>query len=213
MSVDIEYNGSSVATIGAGQMATLSCRGKLMEGDVVISSPESESCEVTYKGNKIANVPMGARVTIHTEGEQMEDDVVIEVVNSILALDSPTISLVGDILTTTDTSGLAEEFDILVDGVVKATINATKKTISFDIKNIETGTVRNYIAEEGMTWGEWIESEYDTYGEFDVNQLGEIWYIGGYNSPVYNQDNTIVKETDVIIEGYLYHRFSSVGSN
>jgi len=124
MSVDIEYNGSSIATIGAGQRATLSCRGKLMEGDVVISSPESDSCEVTYKGNKIADVPMGARVTIHTKGKQMEDDIVIEVVNSIPALDSPTISLEGDILTITDESGLAEEFDILVDGEVKATVEA-----------------------------------------------------------------------------------------
>jgi hypothetical protein len=124
MSVDIEYNGSSIATIGAGQRATLSCRGKLMEGDVVISSPESDSCEVTYKGNKIADVPMGARVTIHTKGKQMEDDIVIEVVNSTLALDAPTISLEGNILTITDVSNCATEVVISVDGEAKMNIPA-----------------------------------------------------------------------------------------
>ena len=37
-------------------------------------------------------------------------------------LEPPTISLEGDILTIIDTSGVAEKFDILVDGVVNATV-------------------------------------------------------------------------------------------
>lgn len=42
-------------------------------------------------------------------------------------LSAPTITLDGDILTITDESGLAEEFEILVDGEVKATVERSVK--------------------------------------------------------------------------------------
>ena len=45
-----------------------------------------------------------------------------------------------------------------LDKYIANTISSTVKTIKFKIGNVE------YTAEEGMSWGEWINSEYNVDG-------------------------------------------------
>lgn len=75
-------------------------------------------------------------------------------------LTAPTISLDGDTLTMTATDERTEEFAIFVDGVEMATVQTL---ISFMIE----GTT--YQAVEGMTWGEWVESAFNTGNYFVEN--------------------------------------------
>lgn len=91
---------------------------------------------------KVASVSVGGRVIwqAKTEAEQ---------------LTAPTITLDGDTLTITATDERTEEFVIFVDSVEKTTI---PRIINFTID----GT--SYSAKYGMTWGEWVESEYNTGG-------------------------------------------------
>jgi hypothetical protein len=173
-----------------------------MEGDVVISSPESDSCEVTYNGNKIADVPMGARVTIHTEGKQMEDDIVIEVVNSTLALDSPTISLDGNILTITDESGLAEEFDIIVDGEVKATNMST----TFDLSTLGLPEGTHSITVKARASGYKDSDESNAVSYLVESEVEETYTLSGTYvfDEIIDAFEDISQEIDFISNGRLY---------
>lgn len=76
------------------------------------------------------------------------------------ALATPTVTIEGNILTIIDESGLAEEFDILVDGVVVKTI-AEDGLISFSVTNIHDETWEMLQAEAGMTWREWCDSDFN----------------------------------------------------
>ena len=82
--------------------------------------------------------------------------------SNLPSLTAPTIELSETTLNIYDEEGLATSYDILVDGEVKATVSKVS-LISFTID----GT--SYQAEEGMTWGEWVESEYNTDGYLDQN--------------------------------------------
>lgn len=59
-----------------------------------------------------------------------------------------------------------------------------------------------YQAEEGMTWGEWANSEYDVNGKFSIDIDNSIGYnsftcwVGGEYDYVY--------ASDIIQEGYNY---------
>lgn len=55
-------------------------------------------------------------------------------------LTAPTIALSGDTLQITDNSGLATSFDILVDGVVKGSVEVEKKTTYTTEQNASGGT-------------------------------------------------------------------------
>ena len=54
---------------------------------------------------------------------------------------------------------------------------------------------RSYQAQDGMTWGEWVESEYNTGGFYTISNyiyINENYYVAG------------VKSTEVIIADYTY---------
>lgn len=61
-----------------------------------------------------------------------------------------------------------------VNGIAKEVWGAAKPLISFMIS--ENGTIKTYQAEEGMTWGEWVESDYNTDGY--INDQGYIFNQG-----------------------------------
>ena len=69
-----------------------------------------------------------------------------------------------------------------------------------------TGFGNSYTlnAEEGMTWGEWVESEYNTIGFTNGNSegdwVGTIYYGVSF---VYYNDNSLDAE-DVIVSGGYY---------
>jgi hypothetical protein len=65
--------------------------------------------------------------------------------------------------------------------------------------NLITFTIdgSEYQAEEGMTWADWVNSEYNTDG----------YYIGDYDN-IYSKDNLFVLEfihsSDIILDGKMY---------
>lgn len=65
-----------------------------------------------------------------------------------------------------------------VNGIAEEAWSAAKPLISFiiDDSRNENGTIKTYQAEEGMTWGEWVESNYNTDGY--VNDRGYIFNEG-----------------------------------
>ena len=67
----------------------------------------------------------------------------------------------------------------------------------------------SYQAEDGMTWGEWVESEYNTNGyQIDNQGDGNGLYIqldGGWH--VKTSDSALVTSVNAVIDGGQYiHR-------
>lgn len=81
-------------------------------------------------------------------------------------LTAPEISLDGSILTMTATDEQTEEFVIFVGGVETTTV---VNLITFTIE----GTT--YYAEKGMTWGEWVNSEYNIGGFYITSTNTNGW--------------------------------------
>lgn len=63
--------------------------------------------------------------------------------------------------------------------------------VSYVVRQTITFTIggTTYYAEEGMTWGEWVDSEYNTGGFY-------LGYISGWNGIVTTDDITAVYGTD-----------------
>lgn len=70
----ITYNGTEIASLESGQTATLSCNGKLMQGDVVIAFGSDGT--ITYDGT-VTNVSAGKTATLSCSGKVMNGDIVI----------------------------------------------------------------------------------------------------------------------------------------
>ena len=85
-------------------------------------------------------------------------------------------------------------------GATNATIhyNVVDGMISFKIN----GT--SYQAKAGMTWEEWVNSEYNTAG-FTCNSYG---YVVAYDGPVYLISGENVSSSMKVIGGYQYEQYS-----
>lgn len=97
---------------------------------------------------------------------------------------------------TLHTNGKKAKTDIVVS------ISEYTNLITFTVSN-EQGTevVGIYQAEEGMTWGQWIDSDYNTDG----------WYINSANEVMSSTFEFVcveitVKSVDVIIPDYKYYK-------
>jgi hypothetical protein len=70
-------------------------------------------------------------------------------------------------------------------------------TITFTIKHTD-GSVKTYQAKEGMSWGEWVNSEYNTDGF--VNSSGDIiydyTYVMNLNTDTYTNSEYIILNND-----------------
>lgn len=87
-----------------------------------------------------------------------------------------------------------------VNGIAKEVWSAAKPLISFTIS--ENGTIKTYQAEEGMTWGEWVESDYNTDGY--INGEGYIFndgYIGLFHDIDYEN---YITANDIITSNIYY---------
>jgi hypothetical protein len=109
------------------------------------------------------------------------------------ALSAPTISLDGDILTMTATDEHTEEFVIFVGGVETATV---KDLITFTID----GTT--YYAENGMTWGEWVDSEYGTDKYYISNNVIQV---NGETASVYDKNGKAMFDSHKIEPNGIYY--------
>lgn len=102
---------------------------------------------------------------------------------------------------------LSEEPATRYDGYLYIITEPAVTLISFTINAPDTGynqVNRTCQAEEGMTWAEWCDSEYNTDGEFSVSN-GRVW-----NGTLYIKN---VSSTDVIIDGQSYSFDSGGGSD
>lgn len=89
-----------------------------------------------------------------------------------------------------------KEAFIGINGIAKKVFEASPLIINFIIG----GT--SYQAEEGMTWNEWVFSEYNDINEYTTSES----YIvsNGTNSAICLEDGTFVTLEDIIIKDYSY---------
>ena len=96
-----------------------------------------------------------------------------------------------------------------INSVLESIINGGGgiNIISFYITAVE------YQAEEGMTWGEWINSNYNT-AEFYIPDGGSDIspiFAKGSSNPIYNSSAAMVYTKDVIESGATYNVYASGG--
>ncbi len=160
----ITYKGEVIASLVPGQKAILHCEDKDVKGDLVVTLTDEVELKalpapvITLDGDTLTILDesgLAERFVVRANGEVVKT---MEVTRSLTA---PTISLDGVFLTITDESGIAEEFDILVDGEVVETVSA-KRLIEFTTVNDSVGIGSTYQAELGMSWYDWVDSEYNT---------------------------------------------------
>ena len=64
-----------------------------------------------------------------------------------------------------------------------------------------------YQCEEGMTWEEFVNSEYNSEGLFQINNYNNI----EYNQKIIVLNDVMVFNTDTILNGNIYEFYSSGG--
>lgn len=98
-------------------------------------------------------------ITVKASGTNFNDSVASNsVVYTILGLETPVISLVSGTTIQIDTiDDNATTIEVFADGLSIGEV--TKEATPLINFSIEGG---NYSAEEGMTWGEWVASSYNT---------------------------------------------------
>ena len=75
------------------------------------------------------------------------------------------------------------------------------KLISFTVTSADTGEIfGTYQAEEGMTWEEFVNSNYNSNGDFSISDTYIKYARDGYFTPPYDQ----VTQSDVIENGKNY---------
>ena len=91
-------------------------------------------------------------------------------------------------------SGIPEGWTVVNDGVNLITFYIA------DSINIHPNFVE-YTAEEGMTWGEWIDSDYNT-SDLYIGEYSSVLTPDGFGI----NDNTggMIRSSDIIINGYEY---------
>mgnify|MGYP003452310931 CR=1 FL=1 len=67
----------------------------------------------------------------------------------------------------------------------------------------------SYQCEEGMTWEEFVNSEYNSEGLFQINNYNYI----EYNQKIIVLNHVMVFNTDTILNGNIYEFYSSGGGN
>ena len=201
----IEYNGSVVATIPNGNKATFPIADKKMKSDIVITVPETEvevipeftevedftvsvnglegEVEISYSVSEKVALPAGSPARLASVSDE----------NFIASNIKKDVSIFG--LTGVYEGETVEEYD----GTIS--IADLVKLISFTIAN----GYPTYQAEEGMTWAEWVESDYNDEGVFE-NYDGTI--CDGYYV-VYLNSYPDVVPSDVIIADGQYKTYDT----
>ena len=163
--------------------------------------------EITYK-DVTTEIEAGKIATLACKGKTMKSNIVVRC--------PPYVSYGGSISYNgkiTDVSGnrsatlLCKDKRMKDDVVIKANEEPFVE-IQFSIAN------KTYYAQEGMTWGEWVDSEYNTNGYFIDNgggvQIGQSWvyYYDKKTNYTYYQDSA-----SIIVAGRAYGISHGGGSN
>mgnify|MGYP003289661331 CR=1 FL=1 len=156
--------------------------------DLTVEQAKFLKYEITYQnGETIENKQLLAKETT------MPIKVRVEYRKDLSNSDLPTGQVVLD---------LALELDyIQSDGTGSAVVNNGYSTIEFTIDGV------TYQAREGMTWEEWVNSEYNTINAY-VN--GEVICL---DSPINRLRYINPIDKDDVIDGTLNYVFSSAGGS
>lgn len=117
--------------------------------------------------------------------------------------------VIDDVTIDYATTAYVDELVGDINSVLESIINGGGgiNIISFYITAVE------YQAEEGMTWGEWINSNYNTAefytpdGGSDISPI----FAKGSSNPIYNSSAAMVYTKDVIESGATYNVYASGG--
>ena len=112
------------------------------------------------------------------------------------------------VATVTDASGNSVSLDSLIVGGTAYEVGFAKPMISFTIHEYRSGD-RTYQAEEGMTWGEWVDSEYnpERSGDIKLYEVGfdDLIQNNEHSLSVMNSNDwTFPRSTDLIIANGAY---------
>lgn len=171
------------------------------------------STKITYNG-KTTELADGYIATLPCKDLKMETDVVVEAPEPAEISDSP---LPTEVSTEAEMTALLESGE--VGGVYKYTGETTDTYENGALyvleNNLITFTVgsNSFEAEDGMTWSEWCDSEYNTDG---YSVQGSTVRIGSSAYHDYITLNTVyVKPTDIIVDSAAYgiEVWSSGGSS
>ena len=124
--------------------------------------------------------------------------------SALETLATPTVSIEGDILRINDESGLAEEFDIIVDGNVVATVEVG--TVLFTVTDTSyDDSVIVCRAKEGMTWEQWCkDEEYNTGSFYCDSEVGIVYIMIDGVSHVVLHDSDEIQGHEKIIANANY---------
>ena len=92
----------------------------------------------------------------------------------------------------------AEQVQQMIDKAI-AKAQGEVVMINFSIEDFK------FQAEEGMTWREWVNSEYNTDGACVYNGASDTIRFVEYDLEVLSPSNAPVKGSDSIIAGYFYY--------
>lgn len=178
---------------------------------------------IEYNGSVVATVEGGNTATLPVKDLKMKSDIVITVPEGESGgTDSPlpiavsteaemtallTSGEVGGVYKYTGTTGTYES------GALYVLENAIGTfTHQYTGDNTDTST---FEFEIGMTWAEWIESDYNTssgYNKFSVNNNGTVVRFGGAGSAFLYNGSVACVSTDVILENTTYTSYYSTTS-
>ena len=82
--------------------------------------------------------------------------------------------------------------------------------IEFTIAN-GSGTSFTYQCEDGMTWEEFVNSDYNTNNNFSLTSDGYVSYVESSKTPLSSEDRAI--STEKIIDNHIYYYLTSMGIN
>lgn len=189
MSTKITYDGKVIHTLEVEQVAALRCSGRVMKTDVAVQT--DDKALMSYDGNIIANIE-GQTVTLKCGGKLMKSDISIATESAMETLTAPTAEIDGTNLLIYDEEGLATEYDILVDGVVKDTVEVSKTvniTLNADIYTDTTAT-----SSVKVKFG---SAPTDAYEDYD-------YYSASGSSTITDKDGVTTTSVNITVQPVAY---------
>ena len=190
--VDVTYNGNTIASIEPGITATLNCAGKKMATDISITAPEVAEANLQEK-------------TITENGEVVPDEGYDGFSKVVVDVPIPDGYIIP-----TGTKEITENGTHDVTEFASATIN-----IPIPVVEMYDGTVTmvklinftidgtSYQAEEGMTWTDWYVSKYNTAG-FTTSINYDSGLVNPNSGYFIKYEGSAYILNSEIIEGYSY---------
>ena len=169
--------------------------------------------KIEYNGSIVATVEGGNTATLPIKDKKMKSDIKITVPEAESGADSPL---------PTEVSTEAEMTALLTSGEVGGVYKYTGTTGTYENgalyvleNNLITFTIggTTYQAEEGMTWAEWVASDYRTHYYWIIDG-GAVIYGASSSSITYvtkSDGTTTVNSTEVIESGYNYRLYITGG--